>query len=117
MHWLGRALLLLSFSAAVTLGILETAYAQAVYGAIQGTITAKNRAPVRGAKVFIISEEKGTSVVTTTNRSGYFQVGHLVPDTYTVRVEAEFYEISSVPALAITADDDQKVELQMQFGA
>src|SRR5256885_16916776 len=59
-----------------------SAFGQAVYGSILGTITDPSGAAVAGAKVTVTSVGKGTSVEATPNADGNYKVTHLVPDGY-----------------------------------
>jgi hypothetical protein len=67
-------------------------FAQAVYGSILGTTTDPQGAAVAGAKVTVTNQRKGTSDTTTTNADGNYSVTHLIPDVYTVRVEASGFK-------------------------
>jgi len=64
------------------------ASAQAIYGSIIGTVTDPQGAAVPGAKVTVTNVRKGTKDEVTTNADGNYNVTHLIPDLYSVRVEA-----------------------------
>ena len=66
----------------------QAANAQAVYGSIYGTVTDASGAAIPGATVTVTDEAKGTSVTAKSNESGGYSVEHLIPDPYTVKVEA-----------------------------
>src|SRR5205814_31581 len=68
------------------------AFGQAVYGSILGTITDPSGAAVNGAKVTVTSQTKNVSTETTTNESGNYTVTHLIPDIYTIRIEAQGFK-------------------------
>src|SRR3954447_20285005 len=68
------------------------ASAQAVYGSIIGTVTDPSGAAVAGAKVTVTDQAKGTSTSTVTNDTGNYSVTHLIPDTYTVRIEGSGFK-------------------------
>ena len=65
-----------------------SAFGQAVYGSILGTITDPSGAAVAGAKVTVTSVGKGTTAQATTNADGNYSVTHLIPDVYNVKAEA-----------------------------
>ena len=67
---------------------VDLAAGQSVYGGIVGTVTDAQGAGVAGAKVTVTSTTKGTTQETTTNESGNYTVTHLIPDTYSVKVQA-----------------------------
>src|SRR5258708_7095940 len=90
--------------------------AQAVYGSILGTVTDPQGAAVAGAKVTVTNQRKGTSDNTTTNQDGNYSVTHLVPDAYSVRVEASGFKVSEQKGVIVSADAGSRVDLQFQVG-
>jgi hypothetical protein len=64
------------------------AYGQAstAAGTIQGTISDPTGAVIPSATVTITNQQTGASARTTTNASGYYSSGPLIPDVYTVAV-------------------------------
>src|SRR3954469_3371928 len=69
-----------------------TAYGQAVYGSILGTVIDPQGAAVPNAKVIVTNQRKGTTDTTTTNNDGNYSVTHLIPDTYTVHFESSGFK-------------------------
>ena len=92
-------------------------YSQAVYGSILGTITDPSGAAVANAKVTVIDQRKGTSEQTTTNESGNYSVTHLIPDTYTVRVEGQGFKSLEFKDIIVNADASTDVTGQFQVGS
>jgi hypothetical protein len=92
------------------------AQAQAVYGSVLGTVTDPQGAAVAGATVTVLDQRKGTSETTTTNDSGNYSVTHLIPDTYTVRVESKGFKVSEQKDVIVEADAGARVDLQFQVG-
>ena len=90
--------------------------AQAVYGSIFGTVTDPQGAAVAGAKVTVTNQRKGTSDTTITNQDGNYSVTHLVPDTYSVRVESSGFKVSEQKDIIVSADAGSRVDLQFQVG-
>ncbi|HYT21698.1 MAG TPA: carboxypeptidase-like regulatory domain-containing protein, partial [Candidatus Polarisedimenticolia bacterium] len=90
--------------------------AQAVYGSILGTVTDPQGAAVAGAKVTVVNQRKGTSDTTTTNQDGNYSVTHLVPDSYSVRVEAPGFKVSQQKDVIVSADAGSRVDLQFVVG-
>ena len=95
---------------------VPNAVAQAVYGSILGTITDPSGAAVNGAKVTATSATKGTSVEVTTNESGNYSVTHLVPDVYTMRVEAQGFKTLDYKNIQVSADTGTRQDGQFQVG-
>jgi hypothetical protein len=89
---------------------------QSVYGGIVGTVTDAQGAGVAGAKVTVTSTTKGTTQETTTNESGNYTVTHLIPDTYSVKVEAIGFKSYDVASVLVSADENPKVDAQMSVG-
>src|ERR1700736_5566009 len=94
-----------------------TALAQAVYGSVIGTITDPSGAAVANAKVTVTSQTKNTSVDTTTNESGNYSVTHLIPDTYSVRVEGQGFKSLEFKDIIVNADSGTDVNGQFQVGS
>src|SRR5919204_6729049 len=80
------------------------AFGQAVYGSIFGTISDPSGAAVPNAKVTVTDVAKGTKVETTTNATGNYSVTHLVPDNYSIRVEAQGFKASEQKSVAVLVD-------------
>lgn len=91
--------------------------AQAVYGSIAGTITDPQGAAVVGARVVVTDQSKGTTQETTTNESGNYSVTHLIPDPYSVRVEAQGFKVTETKNVTVNVDTSSHVDLQVQVGA
>jgi Carboxypeptidase regulatory-like domain/TonB dependent receptor len=95
---------------------IPAAQAQAVYGSIIGTVTDPQGAAVANAKVTVTDQRKGTSDTTTTNESGNYSVTHLIPDVYTIRVEAPGFKASEQKDVNVSADAAANVPMQFQVG-
>lgn len=77
--------IILALFAAVT---ARAAYGQATTaaGTIQGTVTDTTGAVIPSANVTITNQQTGAALKTTTNGSGYYTSGPLIPGTYMVSV-------------------------------
>ncbi len=93
------------------------AFGQAVFGSIAGTITDPSGAAVPNAKVTVTDEAKGTTDQATTNESGNYTVTHLIPDPYTVRVEAPGFKVIEFKNVNVSADTEAKIDGQFQVGS
>src|SRR6266436_3521260 len=89
---------------------------QAVYGSVLGTVTDPQGAAVANTKITVTNQRKGTSDTTTTNADGNYSVTHLIPDTYSVRVEAPGFKASEQKDVIVQADAGARVDLQTQVG-
>ena len=87
------------------LGVAGVASAQQVFGSILGTITDPSGSAVNNAHITITEVNKGTSFDVTTNESGNYTKGQLIPGTYKVTIEAPGF--SKVTSNDITVQVDQ----------
>ncbi len=88
-------------------------HGQAVYGSLYGTVTDATGAAVPNATVTVTDTQKGTTQTIATGASGSWTADHLVPDTYTVKVEAASFSSSTSQPLDIHADTAQKVDVAL----
>jgi len=95
----------------------HVAFAQAVYGSILGTVTDPQGAAVPNAKVTVTDQRKGTSDTTTTNADGNYSMTHLIPDIYSVKVEAPGFKAAEQKDITVMADSGARVDLAMQVGS
>ena len=94
----------------------QFAHGQAVYGSIIGTVTDPQGAAVANAKVTVTNQRKGTADTTTSNESGNYSVTHLIPDVYTVRVEAPGFKAAVQKDVTVAADAASNIPIQFQVG-
>ena len=90
---------------------------QAVFGSIAGTVTDPSGANVANAKVTVVDQGKGTTDQATTNDSGNYNVTHLIPDSYTVRIEAPGFKVIEFKDIAVSADTATRIDGQFQVGS
>ena len=77
-----------------------TAWAQAVYGSIAGTVNDSTGAAVPGATVAITSLERQTADSVVTNASGLYSKDRLLPGRYEVKAELTGFKASVVAGRA-----------------
>lgn len=110
---------LASFAVFVSLALFcfsGTLSAQQVFGSIVGTVTDPTGAAVNGAKVTITDIAKGTKFDVTTNESGNYTKGQLIPGQYQVAIEASgFTKIVSNP-ITVQVDQVSRFDAAMQVG-
>src|SRR5439155_2985290 len=86
-------------------------------GSILGTVTDPSGAAVSGAKITVTSQAKNLSTVATSNESGNYAVTHLIPDTYTVRIEGTGFKSLETKNVQVSADTSTKIDAQFQVGS
>ncbi len=101
---------------AVLLFCVGSVYAQQVFGSIIGSVTDPSGSAVANAKVTVTDVTKGTSFVVTTNDSGQYTKGQLIPDQYKVTVEAPGFQKLVSNELAVTVDQATQFNATMQVG-
>jgi hypothetical protein len=94
---LGLALVLISMTA-LSFGQVTTVNG----GSIQGTITDASGASVPGANITVTAAETSTTRKITTDSSGVFVLGPLVPGNYTVNITKEGFTSLSVKTVVKT---------------
>ena len=92
------------------------ALGQAVYGNIVGTVVDPSGAAVPNAKVTITDLNRSVVYNTTTNDSGNFSQRFLIAGNYQVRVEAGGFQASRVESLAVSVDQETRVDIKLQVG-
>src|SRR5256714_9570068 len=108
------SLLLCSFCLVFLL--TNQAAAQAVYGSIFGTVTDQTGAAVPNAKVTVSSQRQGTSATVNTNDTGNYNVTHLIPGPYDVRVEAAGFKTLEFKNVPVSSDVSTRADGQFQVG-
>ncbi len=93
-----------------------SAIAQQVFGSIIGTVTDPSGSAVNNAKVTITDVTKGISSEVTTNESGQYSKGQLIPDQYTVTIEAPGFQKVVSNALTVQVDQATQFNAAMQVG-
>lgn len=84
-------------------------------GSIQGTVTDPSGAVVNGAKISITDIANGQSMKTTTNSSGLYTSGSLIPDKYSVKVEASGFKTSEL-TLTVQVGNTANGNAKLQVG-
>ena len=96
---------------------VPSAFGQAVYGSILGTVTDPTGAAVTGAKITVTSQTKNVASVVTSNESGNYAVTHLIPDVYGVRIEGTGFKSLEYKNVQVSADTGTKIDGQFQVGS
>ncbi len=94
----------------------SSANAQQVFGNINGTVTDASGGAVANAKVTITDTNKGTVSVVTTDASGSYNKGQLIPDSYTVTIEAPGFQKVISNALVVHVDEGVRFDAGLKVG-
>ena len=111
-----RTALALALFACASLVLLAPARAQSVYGSLFGTVTDKSGAAVPGATITVTDEAKGTVVTVTSNASGDYNVPHMIPDVYDLKVEAKGFKNFETKGIQVLADTAPRIDPMMDVG-
>ncbi|HZS28690.1 MAG TPA: TonB-dependent receptor [Candidatus Angelobacter sp.] len=90
--------------------------AQAVTGAIVGTVVDPSGAALSGAKVTAHDLDRGTTLETTTNDSGTFNLPHVPIGRYEVKAEVKGFQTAANPPFSIVLNQTVRVSFQMKVG-
>src|SRR5207248_7284740 len=83
-------------------------------GSIVGTVTDPSGAVVSGAKVTILNTATGQQITQTTNASGAYNSGALIPGQYKIQITAPGFSTVSVPVtvqLGNTSNGNAKLQV------
>ena len=92
------------------------AIGQQVFGSIFGTVTDSTGAAIPGAKVTITDQNKGTKSEVTTDASGNYTRGQLIPDTYKVEVEVKGFQKVISNGIEVRVDEAARYDAAMKVG-
>jgi hypothetical protein len=94
----------------------SVSYGQQVFGSIFGTVTDPGGAVVTKAKVTITDVSKGTKFEVFTDSAGNYNKGQLIPDTYSVSIEAPGFSKVVSRNLEVRVDDAARFDAVMKVG-
>src|SRR5438105_15112007 len=92
-------------------------FGQAVYGSLSGSVVDSDGAVLPNAKVTVTDVRKGTSDSYTTNESGNYSATHLIPDIYTVKIEAQGFTTAQSDNIQVSADTGSKFDATLKTGS
>ncbi|MDQ6700216.1 MAG: carboxypeptidase-like regulatory domain-containing protein, partial [Acidobacteriota bacterium] len=98
------------------LALPASTFAQQVYGNIIGTVTDAQGAGVPQAKVTITDQNKNTKSEVTTNETGNYTKGQLIPGTYTVEVESAGFRKAVSKDILVNVDATARVDVALEIG-
>jgi hypothetical protein len=101
---------------ALILASFATANAQQVFGSVFGTVTDPTGAAVTSAKVTITDTNKGTVSTVMTDAQGTYTKGQLIPDTYTISIEAPGFQKTVSNGVDVHVDESVRYDASMKVG-
>jgi hypothetical protein len=93
-----------------------TLHAQQVFGSIVGTVTDASGAAVNNAKITATDIQKGTKSEVTTNESGNYVKGQLIPGQYQVTIEASGFQKAVSNPITVQVDAVARFDVALQVG-
>lgn len=90
--------------------------AQEVTGAIVGTVVDPSGAALSGAKVTARDLDRGTTLATTTNDSGAFNLPLVPVGRYEVKAEVKGFQTAANPPFEILLNQTVRISFQMKVG-
>ncbi len=113
-HKIARVVLLLAVAAILAAG--TSVFGQQVFGSIFGTVTDASGAAVANAKVTIEDVSKGTKSEVTTDQSGNYNRGQLIPDTYKITIEAPGFQKVVSDNVNVQVDQAVRYDAALKVG-
>jgi hypothetical protein len=108
---------MLLIAMAFVLGLsVPNSYGQQVFGSIFGTVTDPAGSTVVNAKVTITDVNKGTKFEVLTDSSGNYTKRQLIPDTYTVVIEAPGFSRLASGNMEVHVDEAARYDASMRVG-
>jgi hypothetical protein len=101
---------------ALLLTFCAAAYTQQVFGSIFGTVTDPSGSAVAGAKVTVTDINKGTQFEVSTDVSGNYNKGQLVPGQYMVAIEFKGFGSVKSDAVDVRVDAAVRYDASLKVG-
>ena len=92
------------------------ATAQETRGRIAGRVADSTKAPIAGASVTVTDVARGTTVSSTTNTEGLFQVNYLLPGTYQVTVEITGFKKHIQDKVQLQMNETRDLAIVLEVG-
>jgi hypothetical protein len=90
--------------------------AQQVFGSIYGTVTDASGGAIANATVTITDTGKGTVSKVTTNESGNYTKGQLIPGSYQIQIESAGFSKAVSSAVSVSVDQAARFDATLQPG-
>lgn len=104
-------------SLTVLLGMRISALGQSSTAAITGTVEDAENASVVGATVRLISTDRGTESVATTNERGSFSFPSVLPGHFKLQIERAGFDTTQLTDITLSVNENKYVIVRMKVGA
>ncbi|MBZ5624271.1 MAG: TonB-dependent receptor [Acidobacteriia bacterium] len=101
---------------ALSLALCRTASAQQVFGSIFGTVTDPSGSAVADARVTVTDVNKGTRFEVSTDVSGNYNKGQLIPGRYMVSIESKGFQTVKSDAVDVRVDESVRYDASLKVG-
>lgn len=102
--------------AALFLGVAMPMWGQATTATITGIISDPSGAPILGATVTAVDQERGTTYSGPTNGSGIYNLQRLPAGNYTLSVEATGFQKAVQPVFTLVLNQVANLNIQLKVG-
>jgi hypothetical protein len=85
-------------------------------GSIFGTVSDSSGAAVPGATIQVYAATTSVTRTTTTNSAGYYIVGDLIPDQYSVTAEGKGFKKTNQPPFKLDVAQAARIDLRLEVG-
>lgn len=93
-----------------------SAFGQAVYGSISGTILDSSGAGVTGAKVTVTDQERNIQFVATSGDGGRYSQSHLIIGKYRIQVEMVGFNTAKEDGVEVSVDTVRTIDITLKPG-
>ena len=94
-----------------------SATAQALFGAISGTVTDSSGGVIPGATVRVTNVETGVTKTMLTNEAGAYSATNLLSGLYQVEASLSGFKTALVSSVTLEVNANQKVDISLEVGA
>jgi hypothetical protein len=100
----------------IALACVVSSPAQVTTGNLHGTVSDPNGAAVSGANVTLTNKANNTSSTAQTGDDGRFTFNGLLPDTYSITVEAPNFKTLTINDVRVQLKDAQDIAARLEVG-
>lgn len=99
-----------------SLFFVSPAFAQAIFGSLQGSVTDESGAFLPGAKITLRNVDTGVNLSSQTNASGLYFIGEVRSGTYELIVEAQGFQRYVQRGITVRVEDRLRADAQLKVG-
>ena len=108
--------LFLAVQSVLLVALAVSSQAQVTTGNVRGIVKDPTGAVIEGATVTITDPAKQTTSTATTSNTGEFQFHNLLPATYSLKVEAPNFALTTVDDVRVQLNQTTDLPIQLQVG-